>query len=290
VSATAKALLPALVLAGWAGLPIPQTVLSHLTPHLPDWAERWLYNARERTDTAIAETNAKKPKEAIAPADSALRLSGGQPLPRYNAGTARLLAGDAKGAAPLLDEAAASARSASPELAATAAYNLGNARLAAGDATAAVQAYERALRLSPGNADAKWNLELALKQREEENLRAKSPQEGGKPDRGGSRETSQGKGSDNPADQNQGKSQAHDPGRSPQKGLGPPDGQAKREPGRGDAREKGNEPLPGFQNQPDMSAREAAAVLSGVENLERQQRREAAAKLARQRAAQGKDW
>jgi hypothetical protein len=39
-----------------------------------------------------------------------------------------------------------------------------------------------------------------------------------------------------------------------------------------------------------MSAREAASVLSAVENLERQQRRDQAARRARQRAAEGKDW
>ncbi len=39
-----------------------------------------------------------------------------------------------------------------------------------------------------------------------------------------------------------------------------------------------------------MSAREAASVLAAVENLERQQRRDQAAKRARQHAAKGKDW
>ena len=39
-----------------------------------------------------------------------------------------------------------------------------------------------------------------------------------------------------------------------------------------------------------MSASEAAAVLEAVQNLERQQRRQAAARLARQRAANGEDW
>ena len=39
-----------------------------------------------------------------------------------------------------------------------------------------------------------------------------------------------------------------------------------------------------------MNGREAASVLSAVENLERQQRRDQAAQRARQRAAKGKDW
>jgi len=48
--------------------------------------------------------------------------------------------------------------------------------------------------------------------------------------------------------------------------------------------------LPQFRNQPDMNGREAASVLSAVENMERQQRRDQAAKRARQRSAKGKDW
>ena len=39
-----------------------------------------------------------------------------------------------------------------------------------------------------------------------------------------------------------------------------------------------------------MNANEAAAVLEAVQNLERQQRRRAAERLARQRAANGEDW
>src|SRR5262249_35283276 len=152
------------------------------------WAERVLYNPRERTAEAIAETAQKRPREAQAAADAALRLSGDVPLPHYNAGTAHLAAGDTKGAVPLLEQAAETARRASPELAATASYNLGNAHLARGEAAAAVEAYKRALRLAPGDAAAKYNLELALKSRERENLRAKSPQEGGKADRSGSQE------------------------------------------------------------------------------------------------------
>ena len=48
--------------------------------------------------------------------------------------------------------------------------------------------------------------------------------------------------------------------------------------------------LPQFRNQPEMSAQEASSVLAAVENLERQQRREQAARRARQNAAKGKDW
>lgn len=48
-------------------------------------------------------------------------------------------------------------------LRARAAHNLGNARLLAGNIDGSIEAYEQALRADPTLADAKYNLELALK-------------------------------------------------------------------------------------------------------------------------------
>ncbi|HVT60764.1 MAG TPA: tetratricopeptide repeat protein [Thermoanaerobaculia bacterium] len=299
-------------LAGWAAvLPMLQTPPGlpgwlSWRPHLPVGLERWLYNPRQRTAEAIAAAQRGDPKAAMEHADAALRLVGAggggaaagpaaapalAPLTHYNAGTAHLLAGDARGAAALLDRAV---ESAGAKLAPTASYNLGNARFAAGDAAGAVEAYKRALRAAPGNADAKWNLELALHQRERDRLRAKTPREGQRGDRQGGKESSSGGGgADNPADREPRRSDAHDPGPAPQTGqsspLGRPQGAPRDRPNQADARQAG-QPLPGFRDQPEMSAREAAAVLQAVENLERQHRREAAARLARQRAANGEDW
>jgi hypothetical protein len=52
----------------------------------------------------------------------------------------------------------------------------------------------------------------------------------------------------------------------------------------------GRQPLAGYQDQPEMSAGEAAAVLEAVQNKERQERRQQAARQLRQRAANGEDW
>ena len=48
--------------------------------------------------------------------------------------------------------------------------------------------------------------------------------------------------------------------------------------------------LENYEDQPDMTAEEAAAVLEAVVNLERQQRRDRAAERARSQARGGKDW
>lgn len=272
--------LPILLLAA-----LPSLSSLPWKPHLPVWAERWLWNPRERTGQAIEAWNAKDPEKASDAAGTALRLAPDDPRVQYNAGTAELGARRMRQSIRLLEKAA---RDAPPDLAPAAYYNLGNARLAASDAAGAVEAYKRALRLTPSDVHAKHNLEIALREREKEQNRMKSPQKGSRGDRPDQDNPSDSKGSGNPGDQqDQRKSDANDPGRDRQQGQpGPPQqsGPRPQQPG------EGQQPLPQFRNQPDMTAQEAAALLQAVENLERQQRRKQAAERAQQRGAQEKDW
>jgi len=270
-------LVPALF-AAWAGAPpLPsmpslQSLASLPGVHLPAWVERWLYNPRERTGQSMEAIRQGKAKEALAPADTALRLAPGNPLVGYDAGTAHLQAGDKRGAVPLLEKAA---KAADPALAPAAWYNLGNARLGAGDAAAAVEAYKEALRRAPHDADTKHNLEIALRQREEEQKRFKPPREGSRGDKEGDKGASNQSGTNDPSKEpNQ--SPASDPGQGGDKKEDSP----KSSDGR----------LPRFHDQPEMNAQEAASLLQSVENLERQHRRQQASQRARQQAAKGKDW
>lgn len=259
--------------------------------HAPAWVERWLYNPRERTAGALEAYQGGDARKAAALADTAMRISGDEPLPRFNAGTAHLAAGDRKPALEMLEQAA---KSPDPAIAAPAAYNLGNARLEARDAAGAVEAYKQALRLAPGHQNAKHNLEIALKEREKERLRLKKPQGGDKNDRPDGQEDSQdpssGQGTESgprPQPSPQGET-----GRSPEEPQTPqnqqsrpaPEG-AQGSPGRGQ-----NQPLQNFKDQPEMTAREAAAVLESVENLERQKRRAEAAERQQRRTSQERDW
>jgi Ca-activated chloride channel family protein len=268
-------LFPLLVLAALPSLP--------WQPRLPDWVERWMYNPRERTERSIEAYNRKQPREAVKTADTALRLAPNDPLVQYDAGTAHLAAGQARKSVSLLEKAA---KRADAKLSPAAHYNLGNARLAAGDAAGAVEAYKQALREEPGNPDAKYNLELALREEQKQKMGGRGNPAGSRGSRSNNQDPSnqQGRGN-NP--------QGQPP---PQKGNQPPNPQQQgQQPGpSGDPRKQGGEGqddrLPQFRNQPDMNAREAASVLSAVENLERQQRRDQAARRARQKAARGKDW
>jgi len=265
-----------LLLAGWSALPLPWK------PHLPAWAERWLYNPRERTERALEGYREGAPEKAVDAADTAERLAPGDPRTGFNAGTAHLAAGHSSKAAKLLEQAA---KRSGAELAPAAWYNAGNAQLAAGDTAAAVEDYKQALLRSPADADAKFNLELALREREKERLRMQGQRQGARGDRSGEREQSRKPGDGSPSPREQ-RSDAQDPGRGSQgqeQDRGQQGTQQRPSPQAGGQ-------LPQFRNQPEMGAREASSLLSAVENLERRQRREAAARRARQQALKGKDW
>ena len=240
-------------------------------PQLPAGVQRWLYNPRERTERAVAAHAAGEGADALRYAETALRLAPEDPRAQYNAGAAALAAKRERRAAEVLEQAA---KGAPRELAPAAHYNLGNARLASGDPAAAVEAYKQALRLTPGDQDAKHNLEIALREREKQRRqRMGLPRQGARGDRRGDQQTrEQGRRQDNPREQ--------PPQPSP---AGPGGEQRPRQ------RPQGS-PLPKFDEQPDMSAGEAAALLESVENLERQQRRDTAAKQSRRKALRGKDW
>ena len=239
-------------------------------PHLPAWAERWLYNPRERTEQTLEAYREGDGDRAVATSETAHRIAPQDPLTGYNAGTANLAAGHSRKASKLLDEAA---KSAPAGLAPAAWYNLGNARLAAADPAAAVEAYKQALLRNPGDADAKHNLEIALRQREKQKMPLSGGRQGARGDRPGERKQSRKPGEGSPSDRDQKRPQ--DPGRGSR--------------GQQQSPESGGR-LPDFRNQPEMNAREAANLLSAVENLERRQRRDQAAKRARQKALKGKDW
>jgi len=265
--------LPVLLLAGVAAIPLPSFI------HLPTWAERWLWNPRERTEQALAQED---PKAALRPLETAARLAPADPLVQFNAGAGHLTAADPRGALPYLEKAAAAAPA---TLAPAAHYDLGNARFGAGDASGAVAAFKQALRLDPASADSKHNLELALRQLEKER-QAKKPKETPGGERQGEQEQNQGPGQGGPDDRQQ-------PQSPDQKNPDPGQQGAEQKPQGGPADTQGQpqpKTLENFKDQPDMSAQQAAAVIEAVENLERQQRKAQAARRGRRAAHGDRDW
>jgi len=292
----AMVLVPALWIASAQLLPWP----FELRP--PAWVERVLFNARERTGEGIEAYEAGRHERSAESMETALRLAGGAEPPEagrpevdprllYNAGTARLAAGDERRAVEALERAAAAlAEAEDPAAAPPVHYNLGSSRIAAGDPAGAVEALEQALRLHPADEDAKHNLEVALRRLEEQRkLPLRRPRETPGGDRQGEREQGERGGPQEPSDGERRDTDAADPGEGDAGGerdrpAGPSGERGGRE---GEARES---PLPRFEDQPDMTAEQAAALLEAVENLERRQRQLEAAERARREARGRKDW
>ena len=282
---------------GAPDLPVP-------APEAPapgSWAarlERLLHNPRERTAEAVHAYRKGRFREALSSARTARDLASDLPLTAFNTGTTELAAGLHREAVATLEETVQTLwveetgagagerpggglhrppenRFRQPRLAAATLYNLGNARFAQGDPAGAVRAYEDALRLAPDHRNSKFNLELALRELEKQQPPPPSPE---------SPEQGEGEGDGrSPPEPEEGPGEGRDEETEGRQGQQSDEGSAERPRPR-------DSPLQQFQDQPDMTAEEAAAILEAVENLERQQRREEAARRARSTSPGEKDW
>jgi Ca-activated chloride channel family protein len=199
--------------------------------------------------------------EAVEAYQSAIRSGGNSPELRYNLGTAFLRLGR-------YDEAEENFREAldavDPSLRQRTYYNLGSRFLEAARSGnsdeagallgAAVDAYQRALRLQPGDQDAKWNLELALRDAER---RSRNGPEG----------------------ENSGQSQQSQPDPSRSGGSGGSDSDGTAEP-----KESGGPP-----GRSELTREQAERILDAVEQGERDLTRQKLRKGQR-RTPVGRDW
>ncbi|MEZ5331253.1 MAG: hypothetical protein R2991_04195 [Thermoanaerobaculia bacterium] len=236
--------------------------------------EGWLFNPRERTERALSDLENGDADAAAGKLESAARLLPDDPLARFNAGAGDLAA-DAAGDA--VEHLSRAAEGATGELKARALYNLGNAQLAQEDFPAAVAAYKDSLRLEPAQDDAKHNLEIALDRLEEQRSRHGRDQETPEAPNQGEQESSSGQGNERPPDQPEPQGNEPDEG-SPGQGAPRPSDQSD------------DSPLRNFQEQPDMTAEQAAAILEAVENLEREQLRRLAEERQQDESAGDRDW
>ncbi len=244
----------------------------------PVWLERWLFNADERTRSALASVEAGDAEGAVEPLETALRLEREHPAAQYNAGAARLGAGRSDAQSLL----AAAAESDSETLATLARYNLGNARLADREFQGAIEAYQQALRLDPALEDAKFNLELARRRLEEQQEQQQDPPPQDQPQQEPQQQDPKPQDSQ-PQDQPQPEPQDQPP-EPPQEPQQEPEPEPDQDP------QQQESPLPQFRDLPDMTAEEAAAILEAIENMEREQRRQDAIEAARQSHRVKKDW
>lgn len=256
----------------------------------PTVLERLGWNARERTAAGRSLLDDRRPDPAADAFDAALRLRPEDPRVRFNAGTARLLAGRAD-AADVLEEAAGNAPA---ELASDAWFNLGNARLAGSDPAGAAAAYRQSLRLSPSRGDAKRNLELALRARVPERP---SPDGAPAPPPAADRAAEAGAGGveDPDRDSPEGSPEEHsgNGASDPRAPGGDPQRPARDDPAQPSS-ESPDDPAPAaglrFDPVPEMTAEQAEALLRAVEALEREQRRRRALERNPAGGEADEDW
>ena len=203
--------------------------------------------------------------EAVEAYHEALRDGDTSPELRYNLGTALLRLGRHEEAGQYLESAL---EGVDPDLRRRSLYNLGNRYLEAaraeGDAAAqgallqgAVEAYKRALRHEPSDADAKWNFEMALRAQEENEQQQQQEQQN---QQGGEQDEQQN-------EQSQG-------------GGGSSDSPSESQP----QQDRG-----GSSDQQQMSQEQADRILSAVEQDERQLTRDKLRKGQR-RTPVLRDW
>ena len=106
--------------------------------------------------------------------EEASRIDPGSPIPDYNRGIVLSEEGRAEEARDAFLGAAASD---DPALAADALYNLGNVHLGAEEYDPAIEAYLKSLDLDPVDEDARRNLEIAFRRKEEQQQQQQQQQQ-----------------------------------------------------------------------------------------------------------------
>jgi len=151
----------------------------------------WKDSASQDAENAIKLYNENKLDEALAKITAAQVGMPNSPKLQYNMGNVLYKKGQ-------FEDARAGYKTASLDaprsLAQSATYNMGNASLKAGDIKGAIDAYTEALLLDPDDAESRYNLELALRAKQQKQKQDKKQQDNDKKDKQDQKDQSQQKG------------------------------------------------------------------------------------------------
>ena len=185
----------------------------------------------------------------------------------FNAGDALYRKGDLENAVREFGKAAASPDTA---LASDASYNAGNALLQMGQAEQAIKAYTDALKRSPGHADAKHNLELALRLLQQQQQQQQNQE--------------------NQQDQQQDQQSQQQDQQKQQDEQSQQDQQSQQNQQQGQEQNQEQQEQQGSQQETGMSQEDAERLLDAVGEQERELQAELRAAQARKRSKVDKDW
>jgi Ca-activated chloride channel family protein len=141
--------------------PVPLTALQKI-----------LSTPRGEAKAGAKALDEKKAPEALEHFARQIELDPKDPTGAYNSGSALSRAGQAPEALAALEKAR---REGKRDLAADATYNAGETLFRGKQYDSAAAAFRETLRLKPGDADAAWNYELALRQAEEQKKQQQDP-------------------------------------------------------------------------------------------------------------------
>lgn len=181
-------------------------------------------------------------------------------VPHFNAGAALYRIGNYQDGAL---EFLRSSTSGADSVKAMSYYNLGNTMFKAGDLQSAVEAYKRSLLINPDDRDAKHNLEIALKMKEQQEQQQQDQQQDGQ-DREQEQDEQQEKGEQDQQEQEQQREKQE---------------------------EQQQQPQPGEEQQPpEISPEELERILAAIEASDKQTQEEMMRKASRRKTVTGKDW
>jgi len=206
---------------------------------------------------------------------------------RYNRGCADYQASDFKGAMAAFSSVFKRAKD--PETRVKALFNLGNAAFKQGDFSSAKAYYQQTILLDPANENARFNLELALRELEKQKKRKKEKQQQQKKEKkkGSGKEGKDGqeKPSDDPSSR---KEPSQDKGKPDQK---KDQGQAKKDPGEGKP-EKPTEPEAQKPKQVPAARIQKQKAEALLDNIKEDRARFLKYQLpeAENQGTSGKDW
>jgi Ca-activated chloride channel family protein len=233
-------------------------LLAGPSPARADVKDEVLARPSRETNKGIKAYQAGDAAEALAAFEKARAARPDSPVTRFNEAVAQAKAGKAPDA---IDTFTALSREKN-DLGFESHYNLGNALLGAKQLPAAVAAYRDALRLRPDDAHARRNLEIALRELEQQKKDQEQDKDKDKKDQ-----------KDNPKDKDQ----------KPKPQPSPSD--SKKEPPK-TQKERENER---FQKETGMSKDRAMQLLKALEQNEKtEQKKKLEAERAKRR--KGKDW
>jgi Tfp pilus assembly protein PilF len=261
-------------------------LLALFVPFLGAW------NPIERNNRAVESGNASmkngKAEEALADYDKAVAELPNDPGAHFNRGNALF-------ALSRFEEASAeflrATQATLPSLKASAFYNLANGYFKNDKFSEAIAAYRHALALDPSNGRAKWNLELALqKKKEEDKKKEDEKKDQNKDDKKDQDKDKQDQNKNDKQDQNKNDKQDQNKNDKKDQNKNDKKDQDKKDQQQQQQQEKKDQAPPPAKDDKAPDMREIDAVLDNLEHSPKDLEKMRARLRAVRRAPPAKDW